>query len=136
VTRYYQRLRISEHLRNKRTIARKFKNYKRLFVRVTAMFHATICRNSSLLVSSRTVEGVLALLNESGLYALAPDELYETLASCSSDGLCSRDEFVVLFSDLTTSSALFAIFDLFDRTDSGSCDVTELSIGLSVLCQG
>jgi hypothetical protein len=100
------------------------------------MFHATICRNSSLLVRSRTVKGVLALLNESGLYALSPEELYETLASCSADGLCSRDEFVVLFSDLTTSSSLFAIFDMFDRTDSGSCDVIELSIGLSVLCQG
>jgi hypothetical protein len=100
------------------------------------MFHASICSNSSLLVSSRTVEGVLGLLNESGLYTLTPEELYETLASISTDGLCSRDEFVVLFSDLETSSALFALFDLFDRTDSGSCDVVELSIGLSVLCQG
>ena len=61
------------------------------------MFQASIFNNSPLLVTSRVVETVRALLAETGLYNLTCEELHESLKSCSSDGLCSRVEFVLLF---------------------------------------
>ena len=97
---------------------------------------ATISNAAPLRITSRTAESVRTLLAETGLYNLTPEELHATLLSCSSDGLCSRDEFVLLFSDLPTSNALFQVFDCFDRTDNSTVDLAELSIGLSLLCQG
>ena len=74
------------------------------------------------------------------LYYLSLSDLHENLLLRGHDGLMSQQQYQQLFRDLGSSARdeekLAAIFRGFDRTESGYCDITELTCGLSVLCQG
>lgn len=74
------------------------------------------------------------------LYYLTLADLHENLHLRGNDGLMSAEQFRGLFRDLGSSreedAKLEAIFRGFDRTESGYCDITELTCGLSILCQG
>ena len=74
------------------------------------------------------------------LYYLTLADLHENLHLRGHDGLMSYQQFYMLFKDLGSSERddvkLSAIFRGFDRTESGYVDITELTCGLSILCQG
>lgn len=97
------------------------------------MFSATVFGSEEpLVISSAVVERVLEIVSSTeDLYAASPEELVDRLRSYSRDGLITRARFGSLFPRLPLS-----LFEIFDRTDSGSCDVIELAIGLSIFCQG
>ena len=73
-------------------------------------------------------------------YYLTFAELYENLAIRGTDGSMSYEQYSCLFKDLGSSkdddAKLAAIFRGFDRTESNLCDITELTCGLTILCQG
>jgi Ca2+-binding EF-hand superfamily protein len=74
------------------------------------------------------------------LYHLTLNDLHENLKLRGNDGLMSYTQFHELFRELGSirrdDAKLAAIFKSFDRTESGYCDVAELTCGLSILCQG
>jgi Ca2+-binding EF-hand superfamily protein len=74
------------------------------------------------------------------LYYLTLNDLHSNLRLRSSEGLMSHGQFRQLFRDLgslpSDDRKIDTIFRGFDRTESGYCDITELTCGLSVLCQG
>jgi hypothetical protein len=73
-------------------------------------------------------------------FYLTLSDLHKHLHLRGHDGLMSYDQYYHLFKDLGSSerddAKLAAIFRGFDRTESGYCDITELTCGLSILCQG
>ena len=74
------------------------------------------------------------------LYHLSLQDLHETLQARGEDGIMTYGDFTRLFRDLGSTKAddakLLAIFSSFDRTANGVCDITELTVGLSIFCQG
>ncbi len=74
------------------------------------------------------------------LYHLSLEDLHENLQARGTDGIMTYSNYQKLFRDLGSSKAddvkLAAIFNCFDRTASGLCDITELTCGLSILCKG
>ena len=101
------------------------------------MFNASISGSDKpLVISSAVVESVLDLIDSTSIYSLSPKQLLGRLQTYSNDGIISISGFRALFPGLPPSHSLFTIFGTFDRTDSGSCDVSELAIGLCVLCHG
>ncbi len=74
------------------------------------------------------------------LYHLTLNDLHMNLVIRGNDGLMSYAQFHDLFRELGSTKRddvkLAAIFKSFDRTESGYCDVAELTCGLSILCQG
>ena len=116
-------------------------------------------------ISAETVLTVRHVSSQSGLGDIEPENIFQSLqASCSADGLLSRkqyDRFIArihpdrrkqYFADVEAQvsrgeapSSPFsekngdvfgALFDIFDRTGKGIVDVSEIAIGLGVLCAG
>jgi len=87
-------------------------------------------------INEKTIQHVREVGASSGLLNLSLIDITRLLSQISQDGLIDKSAFFELFGAGGIHPKIEAIFSLFDRTDAGCCEATELIVGLSVLCKG